>query len=47
MRRTQVFAVINETDLSNINNIRELRKTIGILDIIKIWITNYKGFPLK
>lgn len=46
---SKVIAVsLNETDLSNINNIRELEENyIGILDIIKIWITNYKGVSIE
>ena len=45
----KVIAVsLNETSLSNINNINELEKNfIGILDIIKLWIINYKGEILE
>ena len=45
----KVIAVsLNETSLSNINNINELEKNfIGILDIIKLWTINYKGEILE
>jgi inorganic pyrophosphatase len=45
----KVIAVsLNETNLSSINNINELEKNfIGILDIIKLWIINYKGEILE
>tara|TARA_B100000902_G_C26960603_1_gene740325 strand:- start:97 stop:711 length:615 start_codon:yes stop_codon:yes gene_type:complete len=46
---SKVIAVsLNETGLSNINNIRELEENyIGILDIIKTWIINYKGVSIE
>ena len=45
----KVIAVsLNKTNLSSINNIKELEKNfIGILDIIKLWVINYKGEILE
>ncbi len=45
----KVIAVsLNKTNLSSINNIKELEKNfIGILDIIKLWVINYEGEILE
>lgn len=39
---------LNDTNLSSINNINDLKKNyIGLLDIIFLWIQNYKGEILE
>ena len=42
---TKIIALsLNETSLSKMNSIKQIKKRyIGLIDIIKIWLQNYKG----
>ena len=43
-----IALMINDTNISKMNSIDDLEKYyIGLMDIIKIWIINYKGESLE